>query len=181
MANAPMGSDFIQGVLGVVRLTFDGTELGKTVDEANIEFIEDIKDIMFAQDGTQPSDKVPTGQAYQVTCKLGQQTWARLDKLMRGVTIAGDGSVALGADLYRSGKDTFSKVLVITRVDSDGDAWTDPMYRLTFYKAFPTVTGPIANFGPDTQRTVDVQFYMFRDSTHDNAFGFMGYSTSLGL
>lgn len=181
MANAPMGTNFIEGVLGVVRLIFNNVDLGKTVDEASVEFIEDIKDIFFAQDGTQPADKVPTGQAYQVTCKLGQQTWVRLQQLMRGIAIGSGGSVALGADLYRSGKDTFAKELKIIRVDSDGTAWTDPQYTLVFFKAFPQVSGPVGNFGPDTQRTVDVTFYCFRDSAHDNKFGYQGNPSSFGL
>lgn len=181
MANAPMGTNFIEGVLGVVRLIFNGVDLGKTLDEATIEFIEDMKDINFAQDGTQPADKVPTGQAYQVSFKLGEQTWIRMAQLMRGVTLGGGGSVALGADLYRSGRDSFAKELRIYRVDSDGTSSADPFFRLVFYKALPMVTGAVGNFGPDTQRSVDVTCYCFRDSTHDHKFGYQGYESSLGI
>jgi len=173
-----MGTNFIEGVLGVVRLIFNSVDLGKTVDEANLEFIEDIKDIMFAQDGTQPADKVPTGQAYQVTFKLGEQTWLRMAQLMRGVTVGGGGNVGLGADLYRSGLAAFAKELKLTRVDSDGVASTDPSYTLVFYKAFPQVNGPVGNFGPDTQRTVEVVCYCFRDVAHNNLFGYQGSDSS---
>lgn len=179
MANNPMGTDFIEGPLGVVSLNFNNVDLGKTLEEANLEFIEDIKDIFYAQDGTQPADKIPTGQAYQVTVKLAQQTWARLKELMRGVTVVGH-SAKLGVDLYRSGKDNFAKVLIVTRVDSEGTGSTVPEYKLTFYKAMPIVT-QFAIFGPDTQRSVDVTFYCFRDSTHSNAFGYSGHASSLGL
>lgn len=178
MANNPMGLDFIEGVLGVVKLTFNNVDLGKTMDEATLEFIEDIKDIFFAQDGTQPADKVPTGQAYQLTCKLAQQTWARLKELMRGVTVVGHNAL-LGTDLYRSGKDNFAKALTVARVDSDGVASTVPEFIMNFYLAFPMVTA-FSTFGPDTQRTVDVTFYMFRDPLHGNYFGYSGLGSSLG-
>lgn len=179
MANDPIGNNFIEGPLGVVSLTYDSVNLGKTIDEATIEFIEDIKDIFYAQDGTQPADKIPTGQAYQMSCKLGQQTWARLEKLIRGLTVVGN-NAKLGVDLYRSGRDNFSKVLEIKRVDSDGVASTNALYRLYFYKAMPIINGSIANFGPDSQREMEVTFYMFKD-TVKNCFGFAGYASSLGL
>ena len=181
MANNPMGLDFIEGVLGVVNINFNNVDLGKTLDEATLEFIEDIKDIMYAQDGTQPQDKVPTGQAYQVTCKIAQPTWLRLKELMRGVTTSPDGhSALLGANLYLSGKDNFAKVLTLTRVDSDGVSSAVLEYKMTFYKAFPMVTSPVGTFGPDTQRSVDVTFYIFRDSAHGGNFGYSGHASSLG-
>ena len=180
MANAPIGNNFWEGELGVVRLTFDGTALGKTTEETAIEFIEDLKDIMFAQDGTQPADKIPTGQAYQITCNLGEVTLARLEKLLRGITVSGN-SASLGADLYRSGKDNFAKVLTLTRVDSEGVASTDPLYKLTFYLAMPIIAAGLSTFGPDTQKITPVTFYCFRDESNSNKFGYSGYATSLGL
>ena len=179
MANTPIGSCFIEGVLGVCALNFNNVDLGKTIDEVSIEFIEDIKDIFYAQYGTQPYDKIPTGQAYQVTCKLGEITWERLKELMRGIETAGY-NAKLGQDIYRSGRENFAKELVLTRVDSDGNESTDPLYKLTFYKAMPTVSGSLGSFGPDTQREIEVVFYCFRDETK-GAFGYSGYASSLGL
>jgi hypothetical protein len=179
MANPPIGNNFIEGPLGVVTINFNGVDLGKTIDEAMLEFIEDIKDINFAQNGTQPYDKIPTGQAYQVTVKLGEITWARLGEVLRGVTVTGN-SAKLGRDIYRSGRDNFSKILILRRVDSDGNASTDNLFRLLFYKAMPTVNGAIGSFGPDTQREVQVVFYCFYDESKE-AFGYSGYASSLGL
>jgi len=174
-----MGLDFIEGSLGVCRLTFDNLDLGKTLEELTVEYVEDLKDIFYAQDGTQPMDKVPTGQAYVVKAKLAEQTWAILAKLMRGLTVVGH-SALLAANLYLSGKANFAKVLKISRVDSDGVASAVPEYILTFYKAFPHVTGPIGTFGPDTQRAVEVEWYCFRDPAHHNAFAVSGHPSSLG-
>lgn len=179
MANNPIGNNFFEGSLGVVQLTFDSVDLGKTIDEATIEFIEDIKDIFYAQNGSQPYDKIPTGQAYQITCKLGEQTLARMEKLLRGLTVVGN-NVKLGVDLYRSGRDNFAKVLEVKRVDSDAAPSSNELYRLYFYKAMPIINGSIATFGPDNQREFEVMFYIFKD-TAKNCFGFAGYASSLGL
>lgn len=180
MGNAPIGNDFIQGCLGVVNLKFNNVDLGKTIGETNIEWIEDWKDILYAQNGTQPYDQIPTGQGYRVTTKLGEPTWTKLQQLMRGITIVGD-NVKLGRDIYRSGRTNFAKLLEIFRVDSDGTSYTsDPAYKLTFYKALPKPTGPIGAFGPDNQREVEVEFYIFYDEDKD-CFGYQGYASSLGL
>lgn len=180
-ANPPIGNNFIEGPLGVVLLNFNSVDLGKTTDETSIEWIEDIKDILYAQDGTQPYDKIPTGQAYQLTTKMGQPTWLRLEQVLRGLTVSGSGnSAALGRDIYRSGRDNFSFPLIVRRVDSEGNPSTNPLFRLYFYKAFPMVTGPIGAFGPDTQREVEVNFYIFYDETNE-AFGYTGNPTSVGL
>jgi hypothetical protein len=178
-----MGNNFIEGPLGVVALKFDNVELGKTIDEANLEFIEDVKDIKYAQDGTQPADKVPTGQAYKLTVKLAEPSWVRLAKLMRGLTVGTAlNSAKLGRDIYRSGKTNFAKELVIRRVDSDGVASTDPKYCLTFFKAIPTVNGSIGAFGPDTQRQVEVVFECMYDSTTGHmCFGYSGYASSVDV
>jgi hypothetical protein len=178
--NPPMGTDFVEGDMGVVQLEFDGVDLGLTVDETTLEKIEDIKDIKFAQLGTQPADKVPTGQAYQVKTKLGETSLVKLRRLMRGLVLHGH-NARLGADLYRSGYTYFCKQLVIRRVDSQGTVSTDPHFRVTFYKAFPEVNAtPGGPFGPDVQRVTEVTFYIFLHRGK-HAFGFIGQASSCGL
>lgn len=180
MANKPIGSNFIEGELGVVLAEFDDVSLGKTTEDTELEFVEDVKDIIFQQDGTQPADKIPTGQAFMVTMTIGEITTARLEKIMRGFTSSGNGNSAkLGRDLYRSGKDNFAKKLVLKRVDSDGNAWGNHYYWLTFYAAMPMITGNF-QWGADTQRNLQIQFYCFYDDTN-GAFGYMGHATSVGL
>lgn len=179
--NPPMGSNIIEGPLGVVVLTFNSVDLGKTLDDTTLEFIEDMKDIKYAQNGTQPYDQVPTGQAYRVNCKMGQPTWARLKQLMRGVTSVGN-SAKLGRDIYRSGRDSFAKTLVIRRVDSDGNPSADDKYKLTFWLAIPTVSGGIGAWGPDTQRSVDVAFYcLYDESAGHEGFGYAGSASTLSI
>lgn len=181
MANNPLGNCFIEGPLGVVNLTFNSVDLGRAVNDTEMELIEDIKDIFYAQDGTQPADKIPTGQAYQLTFRMGEPTWERLNEASRGLTVSSTGkSALLGRDIYRSGKDSFAKQLDVYRVDSDGASSTDDFYKAVFWKAMPTVSGSIGAFGPDTQREVEVIFYIFYDATN-SGYGYSGYASSLGL
>lgn len=178
--NAPEGLNF-WGIapLGVVQATFDGTDLGKTMDDTTIQPLEDIKDIMYAQDGTQPGDKIPTGMAFEIKMKLAEVSTARLAKLVRGFTVStGGNSVKMKRDLYRSGKTNFSKLLTLKRVDSDGVVTTNALHIANFYKAMPISFGTI-DYGADTQRGLEVTFYCFWDSTN-NAFGYSGYASSLG-
>ena len=180
MANPPIGNNFIEGPLGVVQMAFDGVDLGKTLDSTSIEPIEDIFDVMHAQNGTQPFDKIPTGQAYRVTCQLSEMTEARMAQLMRGFTKSGSGnSVSYGRDIYRSGRSSFAKTLTIARVDSDGNESLDPRFILNFYLAFPMVTGAW-EYSPDGQKILPVEFYIFYDETH-GAFGYHGYASSVSL
>lgn len=177
MANI-LGNNFIEGPLGVVQLEFDGVDLGKTLDDTEIEKIEDVFDVLYAQDGTQPADKVRTGEAFQVTCQLAEQTLTRLEKVMAGVTKAGN-SAKFGRELYLSGKDNEAKVLKIKRVDSDGVVSADDHFILVFYEAWPQVTGP-TTYGPASQRVLPVTFYCFFNSTN-LAFGYFGNASSVGL
>lgn len=179
-ANPPIGNSFPDGPLGVVRIEFNNVDYGKTMDNTEIEFIEDIADIFHAQNGTQPYDKIPTGQAYQLTCQFSEIDTALLAAMMRGVTASGGGkSASYCADLYRSGRDNFAKRLKVTRVQSDGTASSNLFFQLNFYKAMPMVTDPVI-YGPDEQRTLNVTFYIFLDET-ENAFGYHGYASSVGL
>lgn len=177
MANI-LGNNFMEGPLGVVKLEFDGVDLGKTLGGAEIEFIEDVFDIMYDQDGTQPGDKVRTGCAWQITTQLAEQTLTILEKVMSGIVRAGQ-SAKLGRELYLSGKENEAKVLKIYRVDSDGVKSTDDHFILTFYKGWPQVTGPVT-YGPDAQRSLPVTIYCFYDDDN-NAFGYFGNASSVGL
>jgi len=180
MGNPPMGLDFFEGEMGVVLLKFDGVDLGMTLDNTSLERLADIKDIKFAQRGTQPSDLVPTGQGWKLTTKLGETTLARLAKLTQGTTVINH-SAKLAQDLYRGAYDNFARRLEIVRCDSDGVASTRAEDRVVFYKAFPKVTGAIGGpMGPDQQRGTDVEFTMLYDRGRC-AFGFSGRASSVGL
>jgi len=178
MANNPIGNNFIEGVIGVVNVTFDSVALGKTTADTEIVPDQDIKDIIFQQDGTKYADKVRTGIVYQVNCTFGEIDTELLVKLDRGMSKSGDGnSLKVGRNLYTSWKTSEAKELILTRVDSDGVSSTDALYKMTFYKAAPEITGAI-QYGADTQRNIPVTFHIFFDDT-ELAFGYFGYASSL--
>ena len=181
MANNPIGNNFWEGVIGVVNITFNSIDMGKTTEDTEIEYMEDIKDILFAQDGTQPADKVRTGQAYQVSATIGQITNARLAAVMPGhFTASGVGNSAkLSRQLYRSLLTNEAAALLLKRVDSDGASSSDALYQLKFYKAAPMITGNF-QYGADTQRNLQITWYCFYDTTN-SAFGYSGYASSLSL
>jgi hypothetical protein len=178
-ANAPIGSNILEGVLGVVKLTFDGVDLGKTTSTTSLEVKESNKDIMYQQDGTAPADKVPTGMEYTCKATFGEISTALVEKMLRGYSIAGDPNTGkFGRTLYISRR-TLAKRLVLIRVDSEGTLSTDPDYKMTFYMASPEVTGTI-DWGADKQRDLAVTFYLFYSPTA-LAYGYHGYASSLAI
>jgi len=179
MANI-IGNNFWEGSLSVVQAIYNDVDLGKTTQDTTIEYKEDIKDILFHQDGTQPADKIRTGAAWQVSLTFGEIDTTLVTSLLYGTTASGTGeSVKLSRELYRSGKTSESKELILKKVDSEGTVSTDPKQWLTFYSAMPQVTGSFAH-GADTQREIEITFYCFFDSTN-TAFGYSGNASSLGL
>jgi hypothetical protein len=178
--NPPIGNNFIEGVLGVVRVTFNSVNMGKTTADTEIVPDQDIKDILFQQDGTKYADKVRTGIVYQVNCTFGQLTTARVAELDQGYTVSGGGnSMSMGRSLYISWLETFAAQLILTRVDSEGTSSTDPFFRMVFPKAAPEITGNY-QYGADTQRNLAVTFHIFYDETL-GTFGYFGYASSLGF
>lgn len=178
-ANPPIGNNFIEGVLGVCRVSFNGVDYGKTLNNIEIQKDQDIKEIFYAQDGTKRADNVRTGIAYMVTCEFAVPTIALLNAIDAGISKSGAGnSASFGRNNYTLWSSESSE-LVLTRVDSEGDSSVDPFFKMTFYKAHGEQTGPIA-YGPDQQRTIQVTFHIYYDETK-NSFGYVGYETSLGL
>ena len=51
-----------EGPLGVIQMGFKGYDLGKTGADTTLTPDQDIKDIMYQQDGTKAADHVRTGQ-----------------------------------------------------------------------------------------------------------------------
>lgn len=178
MANPPIGDNFWEGVLGVVNVRWWNANLGKTTADTEIQIVQDLKDILFQQDGTQRADKVRTGMVYQVMCTFGVITTTLLKKLQPGIENTPFlNSLKLGRSLYQSMKDNEAHQLELIRVDSDGDSSTDPAMKCVFYKAAPEITSNVI-YGADTQRSISVTFHCFWDETK-GAFGYSGVESSV--
>jgi len=180
MANNPIGHNVIEGSLGVVKVFFDGLDLGKTTADTELVIEEDNKEIIFQQDGTKAFDIVPTGISYMLNCTFGEIKTSLLEKVLRGFEKSGGAgnSAKYGRDMYVSRREK-SKPMYVVRIDSEGTSSNDPLFKMNFYKASPEVTGSI-QWGADTQRNLTVSFYIFLDVT-ELAFGYHGYASSLGI
>jgi hypothetical protein len=175
----PIGNNIMEGALKVVDIDFDGVYMGRTTADTELVPEEDNQDIFYQQEGTKPADKIPTGMNYLLNCTFGEITNARLEKLLRGVSLSGtEQSAKFGRNIYTSRIDA-AKELTVTAVDSTGTKSTDETQIATFWKASPEVTGSIV-WGAATQRNLPVTFYIFYDDTN-SGYGYYGYSSSLGL
>ncbi len=180
MAANVWGDNIWEGPLGVVQIEFNNLDMGKTMEDTTLERDEDIKDILYSQDGTKPADYAKTGLLYLVKTKIAEISTDKLLRVMPDISLSADGnSVKLGRELYRSLLENEAKVLKIQRVDSEGDVLTDDEYILVFYKAIPIITGAI-DWGADTQRGLEIEWRCVWDET-EGAFGYSGTASSVGL
>jgi hypothetical protein len=179
MGTAPGGNNLWEFPLKVVRITFDNVALGKTNADTELNLIEDVKDIMHQQDGTQPHDKIPTGQFWQLVCTFSEIDTELVALMHDGATASGGGnSLSMSKYLFHSYREQAAE-LIVTAVDEDGDASADALQRLIAPVAYPQITGNF-QFGVDTQRNLQITFNIFYDTT-ERVFFYSGYASSLGI
>ena len=180
MGTTPIGNNIWEGPIGVVRIIYDSVDYGKTTADTELIKNEDVKDITYQQDGTQYYDKVPTGISYQLQVTFGEIDTALLAKMHDSITLSGGAgnSLKVGKKLYHSWLEQ-AKLLEFVHIDEDGDASSDPLHKAKAPKAYPEITSNII-WGADTQRSVQITFHIFFDST-EKLFLYSGYATSLGI
>ena len=182
-------SKLFEGPLGVVQIGFKGYDLGKTTADSNLTPDQDIKDILYQQDGTKAADHVRTGIDYMLSVTFGEIKTGLLDLMMAGVstqnTSALDDSGTIDRSIYQSMRDQEGGVLRIAAVDENGEAYSDPEHLMNFYEAIPIVNGELVNWGADTQRNFPVEFrikwHLFgvgESTTKTGAFGYWGDPTT---
>ena len=154
-------SKLFSGPLGVVRIGFDGYDLGKTMADSVLTPDQDIKDIMYQQDGTKPADHVRTGMEYLLDVTFGEIKTGLLTLLMAGISAgsdSGDDDGVIDRSLFQSMLDNEAKALRIAACDVDGLALAETENILNWYHAIPIIPGELINWGVDTQRNLPVQF-----------------------
>jgi len=182
-------SKLFEGPLGVVQIGFKGYDLGKTTADSNLTPDQDIKDIIFQQDGTKPSDNVRTGIEFLLAATFGEISTGLLVAMMSGVTSenasSSTDSGTIGRNIYQSMRDTEADVLKVASVDANGVASDSDDDILFFYEAIPIIEGDLINWGADTQRNFPVSFkikyHVFatgESSTKVGAFGYWGDPTT---
>ncbi len=178
-------SGLVAGPLGVVKVGFNGFDMGKTVSDATLEVMQNIKDITYQQDGTMPADKVRTGIIYQLKVSFGEISTGLLNQIMNGVEmitndVNSDGAV-ITRSMYSSQRENESAPLRIAKVDSNGSESDLDQDVMNFYTAICNIEGAMINWGADTQREVAATFDIYWDefatgesTTYDGAFGYYG-------
>ncbi len=181
-------SKLFEGPLGVVKIGFNGYDLGKTTADSNLTPDQDIKDILFQQDGTKAGDNVRTGIEYVLSATFGEIKTGLLVEMMNGISSEtanpNKDSGTIGRNIYTSMRDNEAKVLKIASVDENGVPSIIEDDILYFYEAIPIVEGELINWGADTQRNFPVSFkikyHIFatgESSTKVGAFGYWGDPT----
>lgn len=182
------GSALFDLPLGVVKIGFDGYDLGKTTEDTEFTPEQDIKDILYQQDGTKAADHVRTGIEYILSCTLGEISTGLLEKLMAGISTqstATPDSGTIDRSIYQSMRDDEAKVLKIAAVNANGVASEDAEDIIYCYEAIPIIDGTLVNWGADSQRSLPVQFRIKwhefstgESSTKSGAFGYWGDPTT---
>jgi hypothetical protein len=182
-------SKLFEGPLGVVQVGYKGYDLGKTTADSNLVPEQDIKDILYQQDGTKAADHVRTGVDLMLNVTFGEISTGLLVLLMAGVTsenaLTTDDSGTIDRVIYQSMRDNEGGVLRIAAVDVNGYPLSDVENLMSFYEAIPIVSGDLVNWGADTQRNFPVSFRIKwhefsagESTTKDGAFGYWGDPTT---
>ena len=181
-------SKLFTGPLGVVKIGFDGYDLGKTTADSILKPDQDIKDIIYQQDGTKAGDHVRTGIDYILTVTFGEIKTGLLVELMGGIssnnTDKNSDSGTVGRNIYTSMRDNEAGPLKVVSVDANGVPSEDIEDTLIFYEAIPIIDGDLLDWGADTQRNLPVSFHVKfhvfatgESSTKVGAFGYWGDPT----
>lgn len=150
------------GPLGVVKVGFEGYDLGLTTADATLTPDQDVKDIIYQQEGTKPADHVRTGIEYILAAVFGEIKTGLLVQLMAGVSTANtsalDDDGTIDRNIYQSMLATEAGGLRVIAVDENGVASELDVDILQFYDVIPVIDGELVQWGADTQRNLPVNF-----------------------
>lgn len=182
-------SKLFDGPLGVVKIGFKGYDLGKTTADCNLTPDQDVKDIIYQQDGTKAADHVRTGIDLVLTGTFGEIKTGLLVLLMAGLSTENDNPLddtgTINRSIYQSMRDNEAGVLKVASVNENGVPSENLQDILNFYEAIAIVNGDLINWGADTQRNFPVEFKIKwhpfatgESSTKVGAFGYWGDPTT---
>ena len=162
----PGNSGLLVGPLGNVLMGYNGYMLGLTTEDTSLANQEDVKDILYSQEGTQPSDHVTTGKLLVVNGAFAEISTALLKLIVPGFNSlstpgVGDDSATIGRFIYTSHRQNRAKALRLYATNSGGNALLDDESVLNCYEAIFLITDTILNWGADTQRNVAFQCIIY--------------------
>ena len=123
-------SELLNGPLGNVLIGFKGFMLGKTTEDTALVPDEDLKDILFSQDGTKPSDHITTGALMMVNATLAEVKTSLLELIKAGFSSkatpgSGNDSGTFSKFIYTSHRTERAGVLRLYATDAQGFPLTD--------------------------------------------------------
>lgn len=159
-------SELLNGPLGNCLIGFDGYMLGLTNADTNIKSDDDVKEIMYSQEGTKAADHVITGQLGMLEATFAEIKTSLLTKLKHGFTSmavpgTGDDSATFGRYIYQSLRDNKAKALRVYATDANGVPLLDEFSVMNAYLAVPIINDNLINWGADTQRGLQVSFMIY--------------------
>jgi len=166
--------------LSPMRVTWNGVDLGGTVDGCNLSIKYETADIMVDQWGKTVADKKVSGHAYSVKMTLAEIKNKDLFKVAfpSSNEISSGGNHMIYADM-QIGDSLLAKAKVLTLHPleaSDADLSEDYM----FYKAIPTEVSEV-KYGPDKQSGLSIEFIVFPDTTTVPARFFIYGDPTIGI
>lgn len=158
-------SALMDGPLKNCLIGWAGYMLGKTTEDTQLMYDDDVKEITYSQDGTKPADHVITGSVMKLTATFAEIKTSMLSLMKFGVTRQSGGgeaaNLAFGRYTYTSLRQNKANVLRVYATDSSGTASTDDIDVANFYKAVPVIQENLINWGADTQTNFPVEFHIY--------------------
>lgn len=167
--------------LGPAKIVFDtvtggtNTDLGET-DSIILRFGVEKADLKTSQYGTQPKDKVVTGEMCSIEFGLAESSIERLEKVLQGFRVKYSGSsptgYSFGGSLGQRDSDIL-KQMTLTLIEN-GQPSTDPLDKITIWKVAPMVNIEYT-YDAGTQRFAKISMMAYKDSDHPDVSGVATY------
>lgn len=167
--------------LGPAKIVFDtatggtNTDLGET-DSIILRFGVEKADLKTSQYGTQPKDKVVTGEMCSIEFGLAESSIERLEKVLQGFRVKYALTTPTGYSFGSSLGQRDSEILkqmTVTLIEG-GTVSTDPLDKITIWKVAPMVNIEYT-YDAQTQRFAKVSMMAYKDDAHPDVSGAGSY------
>lgn len=135
-----------------------------------VRFTQEKSDLTSDQDGTQPFNRVVTGELCEVECNLVKTSHTILEAVMQGYTANASGAEG-GQQASAIGEADLDIALPLgLTLFKDGAASSDPDDELLFPLAAPMGEWEVA-YDAGTQRVINVKFRCYKDPQYVDSAG----------
>jgi hypothetical protein len=143
----------------------DGLNLGG-VDQVTFRFGVEKTDLVTAQNGTDPADRVVTATMCEIECGLAEATLERLAAIFQGFETVSSGGTIVGATFGASIGERDSSIVKEMRLVRiiDGAESTEPLDEVRVFKVAPASNAELV-YDAASQRFIGTLFKAYRQST----------------